>query len=306
MARARNIKPGFFLNDDLAENNCALGRLLFIGLWTIADYKGDLEWRAGRIKTQILPYDECDIKKLAINLDKSGFVRFYSDGEKIYLNITNFIRHQNPHKNERASGSDIPAYSDEHRQAIDFNTLAINRDKSGAEQNGNGTNPADSLIPLTDSLLLIPSSVDSGESPVVVEKEKPPKFADEIKQIFEYWAKVMGKNGRAKLTKDRQSCIVARLKESYTVAHIMQAIDGCKRSEFHMGKNDKATVYDDLTLICRSGSHIEKFAMNIGAGEKTYAGPQSATAAAFQFEQQRQAMSNRIAQELAELGPDGY
>lgn len=158
MARARNIKPAFFVNDDLAENNCALGRLLFIGLWTIADYKGDLEWRAGRIKTQILPYDDCDIKKLAINLDKSGFVRFYSDGEKIYLNINNFAKHQNPHKNERDGGSEIPCYSDDMRQVVDLSKLTINRDKSGLKRNRDGINPADSLIPITESLLLIPDS----------------------------------------------------------------------------------------------------------------------------------------------------
>ena len=122
MARSRNIKPGFFRNEELAELPFET-RLLFIGLWTIADYKGDLEWRPGRIKAQLLPYDDCDIKRLAINLDKSGFVRFYSDGEKIYLNITNFVKHQNPHKNERESGSDIPAFSDTMRQVIDLNTI---------------------------------------------------------------------------------------------------------------------------------------------------------------------------------------
>ena len=159
MARARNIKPAFFVNDDLAENNCALGRLLFIGLWTIADYKGDLEWRAGRIKTQLLPYDDCDIKKLAINLDKSGFVRFYSDGNKIYLNISNFMKHQNTHKNERDGGSEIPCYSDVMRQVVDLSTLTINLDNSGLKPSQDGTNPADSLIPITESLLLIPDSV---------------------------------------------------------------------------------------------------------------------------------------------------
>ena len=64
MARSRNIKPAFFLNDDLAEKNCALGRLLFIGLWTLADYRGNLEWRAGKIKAQLLPYDSCDVNSL--------------------------------------------------------------------------------------------------------------------------------------------------------------------------------------------------------------------------------------------------
>ena len=57
MARARNIKPALFTNDTLAEND-ALGRLLFIGLWTIADFKGDVEWRPKRVKAQVLPYDD--------------------------------------------------------------------------------------------------------------------------------------------------------------------------------------------------------------------------------------------------------
>ena len=42
--RARNIKPGFFKNDALAELDFA-GRLLFIGLWGIADRAGRLEDR---------------------------------------------------------------------------------------------------------------------------------------------------------------------------------------------------------------------------------------------------------------------
>lgn len=153
MARARNIKHAFFMNDQLAEKNCALGRLFFIGLWTLADYKGDLEWRPGRLKAQILPYDECDINKIAINLDKSGFVRFYSDGEKIYLNVVNFIKHQNPHKNEKDAGSDIPAYSNELRQVVDLNTLTINPDKSRLNPEQYETNPADSLILIPEDKL---------------------------------------------------------------------------------------------------------------------------------------------------------
>ncbi|MBV2127944.1 hypothetical protein [Arsukibacterium indicum] len=157
MARSRNIKPALFLNDDLAERNCPLGRLLFIGLWTLADYKGELEWRAGKIKAQLLPYDECDIKQLAINLDKSGFIRFYSDGDKVLLNIPNFEKHQNPHKNEKAGGSDIPPYTETMRQAIDLTTLTINRDLSGLIPEQDGTAPADSLLLIPDSLIPDPS-----------------------------------------------------------------------------------------------------------------------------------------------------
>ena len=165
MARSRNIKPSFFTNDVLADND-PLGRLLFIGLWTLADHNGNLEWRAKRVKAQLLPYDNCDVEKLAINLDKSGFIRFYSFGGKTYLNIPTFTDHQNPHKNEREKGSDIPEYTADARQAVDIKGLAINRDKSGLEPERSESDRADSLLLIPDSLNLIPDtcSPESGDS----------------------------------------------------------------------------------------------------------------------------------------------
>ena len=163
MARARNIKPAFFDNDELAEIH-PLGRLLFIGLWTLADHKGNLEWREKRIKKQLLAYDDCDISKLAINLDKSGFIRFYSDQDKIYLNIVNFNKHQNPHKNERDKGSEIPELTESMVQTIDFNALTINLDKSGLKRNSSHSNRADSLNLIPDSLIPITESLNQEET----------------------------------------------------------------------------------------------------------------------------------------------
>ncbi len=163
MPRSRNIKPSFFTNDELAEGNCPLGRLFFAGLWCHADYKGDLEWRPGRLKVQILPYDECCIKRIAIDLDKSGFVSFYSNGEKIFLHINEFERHQNPHINEKKKGSEIPAYSNKYRQLVDFETLEINRDLSGGVLLDSKTDPA-------DSLKLIPNSCNPQIKPSLPEE----------------------------------------------------------------------------------------------------------------------------------------
>lgn len=47
MARARNIKPGFFINEDLVELPFST-RLLFAGLWIIADREGRLGERDRR------------------------------------------------------------------------------------------------------------------------------------------------------------------------------------------------------------------------------------------------------------------
>ena len=89
MARARNIKPSFFQNEELGDLD-PVARLFFIGLWTIADYRGCVEFRPKRLKVQLLPYDECNTETLANNLERSGFIRFYSVCGQRYLKITNF------------------------------------------------------------------------------------------------------------------------------------------------------------------------------------------------------------------------
>ena len=203
MARARNIKPAFFSNDTLADIE-PLGRLFFIGLWTMADYRGNIEWRDRRLKAQILPYDNCDVVSIAINLDKSGFIRFYSDGDSVFLNITNFLVHQNPHKNERDKGSLIPEFSEEGRQAIDFKGLTINRDKSGLDQDENGSDPADSLIPYPDSPILIPDPlILSAAEPTEVVQQSPPKKPSkkfskpEAKELVEHFESKGSNSGEA-------------------------------------------------------------------------------------------------------------
>ena len=107
MPRARNIKPAFFANEDLAEIE-PIGRLLFIGLWTLADRDGRLEDRPKRIKGELFPYDNCDINALLDDLHKYGFIlRYEVDGGK-YIQIVNFSKHQNPHPKEPSKGFPFP------------------------------------------------------------------------------------------------------------------------------------------------------------------------------------------------------
>lgn len=102
MARKRDLKPGFFANEHLGEIE-PLGRLLFAGLWTIADREGRLEDRPRKIRAAVLPYDDCDADALLDALAVRGFVlRYEIDGER-YIQILNFKKHQNPHPREVAS-----------------------------------------------------------------------------------------------------------------------------------------------------------------------------------------------------------
>lgn len=130
MARARNIKPGFFMNEDLAEID-TMGRLLFIGLWTIADRDGRLEDRPKRIKGQLFPYDNCDTDALLNDLQEWGFIRRY-DGQRVtgepvkIIQVINFSKHQNPHINEKKSellpyNSPTPKISEIQKENVQLN-----------------------------------------------------------------------------------------------------------------------------------------------------------------------------------------
>lgn len=133
MARSRNIKPGFFLNEQLVELPFST-RLLFAGLWTLADREGRLEDRPKKIKMAIFPADNVDVDGALQELHSANLVLRYIVDNKRFIQINNFLKHQNPHVNEAASV--IPA-PEEHRTS----TVPIGPLTS-------------SLIP--DSLLLIP------------------------------------------------------------------------------------------------------------------------------------------------------
>ena len=106
MPRARNIKPGFFTNEVLAELP-PLTRLLFIGLWTEADREGRLEDRPRRLKMRLFPGDEFDVEEAIEALSSAGFIlRYAADGGQ-YVQILAWHKHQRPHYKE--GPSTIPA-----------------------------------------------------------------------------------------------------------------------------------------------------------------------------------------------------
>ena len=117
MARTRNLKPAFFKNEDLAECDPVV-RLLFAGLWTLADREGRLECRPKRIRAELFPYDSFDVAGMLDQLAARGFIRFYEvDGQK-YVEIPTFPQHQNPHHGEKAA-CPAPPNRDLSRQVLD-------------------------------------------------------------------------------------------------------------------------------------------------------------------------------------------
>lgn len=102
MPRSRNIKPAFFVNEDLTEMPFET-RLLFIGLWTLADRKGRLEHRSRKIKMSIFPENEVDIEGSLKLLHAANLIVCYEVNKKAFIQIVNFEKHQSPHYKEPPS-----------------------------------------------------------------------------------------------------------------------------------------------------------------------------------------------------------
>jgi hypothetical protein len=123
MARIRTIKPEFFTSSDVCALS-PLARLLFIGLWGVADREGRFKWRPADFKLQILPADKCEIDDLCAEIVGQGLVTLYGDNLAF---IPTFADHQSV--NPRETPSKLP-----HPDACPTRADASNLD--GHEQRG--------------------------------------------------------------------------------------------------------------------------------------------------------------------------
>jgi hypothetical protein len=252
MARIRTVKPELFRHGGLYDLECDTGlpiRLAFIGLFTSCDRNGRFKWKTRELKLDCLPHDNIDFSRVLDALLSRGFILKYANSGVEYGCIPTFTTHQVINNKEKAT--DAPCPYDADSQIIDFND-----DSTRGSRVGHAC-PS-------------PLNLEQGERKGRERKGREGKGkeicqqADDAFLIFDYWCQVMGKTGNAKFTDKREKAVKKRLSEGYTVEHIKQAIDGCKRSPFHMGQNENRTVYDDLELICRDGGNLEKFALNVG------------------------------------------
>lgn len=232
MARIRTIKPEFWQDEKLSRLPYG-ARLLFIGLWNIADDVGRLRGNPLFVAAQTFPYDTAPpIEQWLQLLHSGGFIeRYVNDGES-FIVVVNFLKHQQISK---PTPSRIPAPDDSGSAPVGL-PEASGETPSGKERKGKER---------------IREGKGSGA---------PPARSDGSIAVFGYWQQIH-QHPRAKLDNDLAGLIDDSLK-TYSVDDLRLAIDGCKASPHHMGQNDRKTVYDSLELILRD---VNRF---IGYAEK--------------------------------------
>lgn len=234
MARARNIKPGFYKNEDLAE--CSIwARYIFPGLWMLADREGRLEDRPKRIKGELLPFDGTEVEPLLQELARQGFISRYERRGIKTIQILKFKENQTPHHLEKPSllpsvNEDSPVNDASTVPSVDLDSQhkeqqkkpRVNQESTEKHPSSEGgSKPPDSLIP--DSLI-----PDSKENPLLSGKPDPDqsngkkKLSEACAEVLQFLNEKTGRNYRP--VKANIGLIAARLKEGATVVECRQVI----------------------------------------------------------------------------------
>jgi len=106
-ARSRIIKPELYQNQKFAQLS-KTARLLFPGLWMIADRDGLLSDNPALIKGMLFPYESINIDKCLAELDESKFIVRYCVQNISYIWIPKFKKHQKIHPKETQSVIELP------------------------------------------------------------------------------------------------------------------------------------------------------------------------------------------------------
>lgn len=256
MSRIRTIKPELWASEQVVS--CSpLSRLLFIGLWNFCDDNGAHQASYIRIKAEVFPVDNFDINEIKnwINeLIVNGLIREYIVEEKSYWIVTGWKKHQR---------IDRPTYRHPLPQSelkkIDDNSTSIRRDIN--DETSRAPQPIDDSSPTEWK-----GMEGIGKEEDIREADTPPFDVSESNlsastQIFQYWQTVMN-HPKAKLDSKRRRRITNALQLGYTVPELKQAINGCAKNAFNMGQNSTAQRYDDIELILRDTTHIDRFINN--------------------------------------------
>lgn len=209
MARIRSIKPDFFLDEKLADLS-PTHRLVFVGLWTLADRRGRLEDRPRWIKAQVAPYDDCDIDRVLNDLSGSGFIVRYEAEGKQCIWVVNFEKHQRFSGKEAESESDLPSCPEPGKQRGSIGEALgkhpgsqEGKGREGKVEEGKGKD----LSPAQERLFLeVPSEPANPTDPGAVS-------ADALKDLWNELAAPAGCSRWESTTDQRLAHVKARLSE---------------------------------------------------------------------------------------------
>lgn len=184
--RTRDLKPDFWTDERVVGISDA-AKLLFQGLWCLADREGRLEDKPVPIGFKVRPWDPQKTGALLNELHAAGLIVRYSVGDAKCIGIPGFKTHQRVHPREMASK--LPDWNDNSASREKANPAAPRRETAvnSVSQSGSSgpSGPAGSSGPAS-----------SNTPPLAAPKRIPPTAiappttspADWLAEDFWRWA----------------------------------------------------------------------------------------------------------------------
>ena len=212
--RKRQIDPDFFHDEELASLE-PHARLLFEGLWTLADREGALEDKPAVIHGFVFPFEpKVNVDKLLNDLQNIRSITRYEVSGHKYIYIRNLKKRQSIHPHESQSVIPIP------ENVIKCNDM---------------------------QLQAIPGQYVDVDVEVKVKEGKKDKYADDIQKVYDFYIEQSGRNPNLyKLTDLRKNKIKLRLQDGFTVTQLSQAIQAVLTNSFNLGENKQNKQYIDI------------------------------------------------------------
>lgn len=210
MARKRMIDPNIWQSEDFSKLS-TLGKLVFIGLFSLADDEGRGRCNPVYLKSTLFPYEEgirsADIDKTLSEISSNMSVIFYSCDGSNYYSLYNWNVWQ---KIDRPSQSKLPEYDEKTMQRLFVDNS---------------------------------SNVRRGVSPNRKEDNKKEKEENRNKIVEIYNATCTKLSKTQKLTEKRKKSIDAFLKE-FTIEQFQSVCKIANASDFLTGNNDRGWKAD--------------------------------------------------------------
>ena len=252
----------------------------FWRLYVIADDYGNFEVEPKTLVAKaggLRKLKQVDIQAWIKEMEVAGLIKLYQNGKKSYGHFLSFSEFQVPSgpaqspdfgmqrycpespwdTNLLQKNSGIGQYNLKNKELINTNTYIQLNNKN----NNNTSSGMPVVTPVARDAREPTDQQDLFSDPnafAEVFNIPNPREQEFIKEAFKYWQKVC-KHPLARINPERIRVLKLRFKDS-TLKEVKQAIDGCAKSDFHMGRQpNNPTRFDDLELICRNRSKIEMF-----------------------------------------------
>lgn len=238
MARKRMIDPGIWQSEDFSKLS-TLAKLVFIGLFSLADDEGKGRCNPVYLKSTLFPYEEgirsADIDKTLSEISSNMSVIFYTCDGSSYYSLYNWNTWQ---KIDRPSESKIPNYNKETMQLLfDDNSTNARRvvapNKNRIEDNKN----------------------------IKEKEEKRNRIVETYKSICTNLPQIK------KLTDKRKKSVDNFIKE-FTEEQFIEICNIANNSEFLTGNNDRGWKAD-FDFLMRTDKAIAVLEGKYGSGTLT-------------------------------------